>query len=74
MRDVAVQWADEVLELVKTSKLDGVIVPPPVCDDHAVLDALHRGQLFSSFQRNRRDFDEAVQGTPLCSHVPIPSP
>lgn len=38
----ASQWADELTRRLSGSHLDGVIVPPPVCDDPSVLDALRR--------------------------------
>ncbi|CAM2005499.1 LacI family DNA-binding transcriptional regulator [Acanthopleuribacter pedis] len=38
----AATWADELTKRLTGSHLDGVIVPPPVCDDPKVLEALRR--------------------------------
>lgn len=35
-------WAEEVIEFCKASRLGGVILPPPLCDDKSVLRALQQ--------------------------------
>ena len=34
------QWADEIINMVKASRLDGIIMSPPVCDNPSVIAAL----------------------------------
>lgn len=38
-------WESAIGEMLQTSNFDGVIIPPPVCDNIAVLDAVDAAQL-----------------------------
>ena len=39
------KWSSEILSYVKESRLDGIIMPPPVCDDQTVLENLRENNV-----------------------------
>ncbi|CAM2070153.1 LacI family DNA-binding transcriptional regulator [Sulfidibacter corallicola] len=41
----SLQWAEKMKQQISDSNLDGVIVPPPVCDDERVLDVLKQNEI-----------------------------
>jgi LacI family transcriptional regulator len=38
-------WESSIADMLRTSNFDGVIIPPPVCDNAAVLDAVEAAKL-----------------------------
>ncbi|WP_300544958.1 LacI family DNA-binding transcriptional regulator [Maricaulis sp.] len=38
-------WESSIADMLRTSNFDGVIIPPPVCDNTAVLDAVEAAKL-----------------------------